>query len=111
MIAGKCPLFIAVARLGLVLGCLVPSASGGGSLSSVSRLRSADSSLPNTPPHPAQLTGAKQCYLQLSTAIYSYLELSSVTSFISMKFENSNGHGHMKDWSDVNHNAEQRKVS
>ena len=28
-----------------------------------------------------------------------------------MKFENSNGHGHMKDWSDVNHNAEQRKVS
>ena len=25
-----------------------------------------------------------------------------------MKFENSNGH--TKDWSDVNHNAEQRKV-
>ena len=94
-----------------MLGCLVPSASGGGSLSSVSRLRSAASSQPNTPPHPAQLTGAKQCYLQLSRAIYSYLELSSVTSFISMKFENSNGHGHMKDWSDVNHNAEQRKVS
>ena len=70
MIAGKCPLFIAVARLGLVLGCLVPSASGGGSLSSaVSRLRSAAGSQPNTPPHPAQLTGAKQCYLQLSTAI------------------------------------------
>ena len=30
---------------------------------------------------------------------------------VTMKFENSNGHGHMKDWSDVNHNAEQRKVS
>ena len=29
-------------------------------------------------------------------------------SVSEMKFENSNGH--TKDWSDVNHNAEQRKV-
>ena len=55
MIASKCALFIAVARLGSGVG--LPG-GGGGSLSSpVSRLPSAASSQPNTPPHPAQLTG------------------------------------------------------
>ena len=68
MIASKCALYIAVARLGSGVG--LPGGGGGGSLSSaVSRLPSAASSQPNTPPHPAQLTqGAKQSYLQLSRA-------------------------------------------